>query len=71
MVKIPQSTRDSVEYRLAARARERWPDLTRIDTRFRANGIEQVVAELATRAESEACGTREGSSASGTVSIPA
>ena len=27
MAKIPESTKDSVENRLAARARERWPDL--------------------------------------------
>ena len=39
MVKIPESTKDSVEYRLAARARERWPDLTRINTRFRAGFV--------------------------------
>lgn len=39
MVKIPESTKDSVEYRLAARARERWPDLTRLNTRFRAGFV--------------------------------
>ena len=39
MVKIPESTKDSVEYRLAARARERWPALTRINTRFRAGFV--------------------------------
>ncbi len=39
MVKIPESTKDSVEYRLAARAQERWPDLTGINTRFRAGFV--------------------------------
>lgn len=35
MVKIPESTKDSLHYRLSARAKERWPQITRIDTRFR------------------------------------
>ena len=39
MVKIPESTKDSVEYRLAARARQRWPSLHRISTRFRAGFV--------------------------------
>ena len=36
MVKIPESTKDSLHYRLAARARERWPALASIQVRFRA-----------------------------------
>lgn len=36
MVKIPESTKDSLEYRLAARARERWPVLVDTQIRFRA-----------------------------------
>ena len=36
MVKIPESTKDSLEYRLAARAREHWPALGRVTVRFRA-----------------------------------
>ncbi|WP_425309116.1 hypothetical protein AADG42_10250 [Ammonicoccus fulvus] len=39
MVTIPESTKGSVEYRLATRARERWPDLTRINTRIRARFV--------------------------------
>lgn len=36
MEKIPESTKDSLEYRLAARAREHWPALGRVTVRFRA-----------------------------------
>ena len=35
-MKIPESTKDSLHYRLAARARERWPALATIQVRFRA-----------------------------------
>lgn len=35
MVKIPESTKDSLQYRLAARARERWPALAGVPVRFR------------------------------------
>jgi choline dehydrogenase-like flavoprotein len=37
MAKIPESTRTSLQQRLAARARERWPQITRIHTRYRAS----------------------------------
>jgi hypothetical protein len=33
---IPESTRDSLHWRLADRARERWPDLTEVRMRYRA-----------------------------------
>lgn len=36
MARIPESTKNSLEYRLAARARTRWPQIERIDLRFRA-----------------------------------
>lgn len=36
MVKIPESTKDSLQYRLTARARERWPALAGVQVRFRA-----------------------------------
>ena len=36
MVKIPESTKNSLQYRMAARARERWPALARTQVRFRA-----------------------------------
>ena len=36
MAKIPDSTKSSLDQRLNQRARERWPQIRRIDTRFRA-----------------------------------
>lgn len=36
MPKIPDSTKDSLHRRLAARARERWPDLAEVRMRYRA-----------------------------------
>jgi hypothetical protein len=35
--KIPDSTKDSLHWRLADRARERWPDLAEVRMRYRAN----------------------------------
>lgn len=37
MPKIPDSTKNSVLYKVHARARERWPALSATDVRFRAN----------------------------------
>ncbi len=37
MAAIPESTRISLSQRLNARARERWPQIARIDTRFRGS----------------------------------
>src|SRR5674476_899646 len=39
MAKIPDSTKSSVDQRLNQRARERWPQIRRIDTRFRAGFV--------------------------------
>jgi hypothetical protein len=39
MAKIPESTKDSVRYRLADRARHRWPALAGINTRFRGGFV--------------------------------
>ena len=36
MAKIPDSTKSSVDQRLNQRARQRWPQIRRVDTRFRA-----------------------------------
>ena len=35
MAKIPDSTKNSLHWRLAARARERWPQLTEVHMRYR------------------------------------
>jgi hypothetical protein len=45
VVKIPDSTKSSLHYRLSARATERWPQITRIDIRFRA-GFAYLAAVL-------------------------
>ena len=37
MVNYPDSTKSSLEQRLSARARERWPELARVSVRHRAN----------------------------------
>lgn len=37
MAKIPDSTRSSLHQRLAAHAAERWPQVARIQTRFRTH----------------------------------
>ena len=36
MAKIPDSTQNSLTYRVHLRARERWPALAKVDVRFRA-----------------------------------
>lgn len=36
MAKIPDSTKNSLHWRLADRARERWPDLAEVRMRYRA-----------------------------------
>jgi hypothetical protein len=45
MARIPESTKTSLHQRLTARARERWPQIERINTRFRA-GFAYVDAVL-------------------------
>jgi hypothetical protein len=37
VLKYPDSTKSSLEYRLRARARDRWPALARLQVRHRAN----------------------------------
>ena len=37
MASPPESTKTSLQQRLSARARERWPQLSGIDVRFRSN----------------------------------
>ena len=37
VVTYPDSTKSSLEYRLHARTRDRWPQLTSVDVRHRAN----------------------------------
>jgi choline dehydrogenase-like flavoprotein len=37
VVKYPDSTKSSLEYRLHARARERWPQLATVEVRHRGN----------------------------------
>lgn len=37
MPRYPDSTKSSLQWRLADRARERWPQLARVDVRHRAN----------------------------------
>lgn len=46
MPAIPDSTKNSVTYRLTTRARERWPQIARINTRFKG-GFGYVDADLA------------------------
>jgi len=36
VAKIPESTKDSLHQRVSKRAKERWPQISRITTRFRA-----------------------------------
>lgn len=45
MAKIPDSTRSSLHQRLATRAEQRWPQIARIQTRFRT-GFAYVDAVL-------------------------
>jgi len=63
MAKIPDSTQSSLQQRLTARARERWPQIARIDTRFRA-GFGYVGAVLADGDTLKLCRLRYGGSAS-------
>jgi len=37
VVNYPDSTKSSLEQRLSARARQRWPELARVSVRHRAN----------------------------------
>jgi hypothetical protein len=61
--KIPDSTKDSLHWRLAARARERWPDLAEVRLRYRA-GLAYVDGVLTDGQVLQLCRLRYLSSAS-------
>lgn len=63
MATIPQSTKSSLHQRLAARARDRWPQITQIQTRFRGQ-FAYVEAALADGEQVRLCRLRYGDSAS-------
>ena len=72
VVTYPDSTKSSLEYRLHARARERWPQLTSVDVRHRAN-FSYVDGVLPDGAVTKLCRLRYGGSAHrwGTAIYPA
>jgi hypothetical protein len=37
MAQIPESTKSSLHQRLSTRARERWPQISKVDVRYRGN----------------------------------
>ena len=57
MAKIPESTKSSLHQRLTARAKERWPQISQINTRYRA-GFAYVDAVLAAGEELPLCRLR-------------
>ena len=59
----PQSTKGSLTYRLATRARERWPALSGVDVRFRSN-FAYVDGRLPDGTVTKLCRLRYGGSAS-------
>ena len=63
MPKIPDCTKDSLHWRLAARARERWPDLAEVRMRYRA-GFAYIDATLTHGEELKLCRLRYAGSAS-------
>jgi hypothetical protein len=62
-VKIPDSTRRSLDFRLGQHARERWPDLAGVTVRFRAN-FAYVDGEIVNGPTIRLCRLRYGGSAS-------
>jgi hypothetical protein len=60
---IPESTRSGLTWRLIDRARERWPQIKHVKTRFRG-ALAYVDAELATGEVVKLCRLRYGGSAS-------
>lgn len=62
MAEIPTSTQSSLHQRLAARARVRWPQIDRIQTRYRA-GFAYVDATLTDGDTIRLCRLRYGGSA--------
>ncbi|WP_104134016.1 hypothetical protein [Cryobacterium sp. Y62] len=63
MATIPQSTKDSVQQRLACRQRERWPELTRVTVRCRG-GFAYVTGHRPNGDELPLCRLRYAGSAS-------
>jgi choline dehydrogenase-like flavoprotein len=63
MPKIPDSTKSSLAYKLSARARQRWPQLTSGDVTHRA-GFAYVTGTLADGQQLRLCRLRYGGSAS-------
>jgi choline dehydrogenase-like flavoprotein len=62
MAKIPTSTQTSLWQRLTCHAEQRWPQISRINTRYRA-GFAYVDAVLADGEELRLCRLRYGGSA--------
>jgi hypothetical protein len=63
MPKVPDSTKSSLAYKLSARARERWPQLTSVDVKHRA-AFAYVTATLTDGEQLPLCRLRYGGSAS-------
>lgn len=63
MPKVPDSTKSSLALKLAARARERWPQLTSVDVTHRA-GLAYVTGTLADGQQLRLFRLRYGGSAS-------
>ena len=63
MAKVPESTMSSLQHRLTARARERWPALARVSVKQRA-GFAYVTGVLTDGEELPLCRLRYGGSAS-------
>lgn len=62
MAKIPTSTQTSLGQRLTSHARQRWPQISQIQTRFRAN-FAYIDAELDDGESLRLCRLRYGGSA--------
>ena len=63
MAKVPDSTKSSLQYKLSARARDRWPQLTSIAVTHRA-AYAYVTGTLADGEQLPLCRLRYGGSAS-------
>ena len=63
MPQVPDSTKTSLQYKLSARARERWPQLSRIDVKHRGP-YAYVTGTLADGEQLPLCRLRYGGSAS-------
>jgi hypothetical protein len=63
MAKVPESTKSSLAYKLSARARERWPQLSDVEVTHRA-GFAYVTGTTPNGDELPLCRLRYGGSAS-------